>query len=48
MLTQALKILDSLGATHWALGVGEEAIARSHPTLYSPGRPIRHWRLGIG
>ncbi|WP_141699622.1 hypothetical protein [Nostoc sp. KVJ20] len=33
---------------HWALGVGEEAIARSHATLYSPGGPIRHWRLGIG
>ncbi len=33
---------------HWALGVGEEAIAGSHPTLYSPGGPIRHWTLGIG
>ncbi|MEJ6487766.1 hypothetical protein N0Y54_42110 [Nostoc punctiforme UO1] len=33
---------------HWALGVGEEAIARSHATLYSSGGPIRHWRLGIG
>ncbi len=33
---------------HWALDVKEEAIARSHATLYSPGGPIRHWRLGIG